>query len=48
MKNQIQNKLDFNKKSLVELNDQQMQNVDSGWTPALWIAGGALLALLHD
>ena len=35
MKNGFNNTLDFNKTAIVELNNQQMGDVDSGITPAL-------------
>jgi len=48
MKTQNATKLGFAKKSLVELNDNQMQDVNGGSTPLCYIAIGALLAYALD
>ena len=48
MKTQNATKLGFAKNSLVELNDNQMQDVNGGSTPLCYIAIGALLAYALD
>ncbi|MEO4003965.1 class IIb bacteriocin, lactobin A/cerein 7B family [Flavobacterium sp. CAU 1735] len=48
MKSANATKLGFAKNSLVELNDNQMQDVNGGSTPLCYIAIGALLAYALD
>ncbi|MEO4003943.1 class I lanthipeptide [Flavobacterium sp. CAU 1735] len=48
MKSTNTNKLGFTKSSLVELNDNQMQDVNGGSTPLCYVAIGFLLVKALD